>query len=110
MLRAIWSHFYKLKNVKNTLAGVFLLVKLQAKVTLLHGCSSRFLNCTNGTESRKALSSTIILGCFEMPKNDGLCKIFCGCAKYNKKFSNFFPICLNTVSLLLKNQHPQNYF
>ena len=34
-----------------------LLVKLQAKnlinVTLLHGCFSRFLNCTNGTKSRK---------------------------------------------------------
>ena len=24
------------------------------KVTLLHGCFSPFLNCTNGTESRKA--------------------------------------------------------
>ena len=24
------------------------------KVTLLHGCFSRFLNCTNGTKSRKA--------------------------------------------------------
>ena len=35
-----------------------LLVKLQAKnlinVTLLHGCFSRFLNCTNGTKSRNA--------------------------------------------------------
>ena len=25
-----------------------------AKVTLLHGCFSHFLNCTNGTKSRKA--------------------------------------------------------
>ena len=24
------------------------------KITLLHGCFSRFLNCTNGTKSRKA--------------------------------------------------------
>ena len=24
------------------------------KVALLHGCFSRFLNCTNGTKSRKA--------------------------------------------------------
>ena len=24
------------------------------KVTLLHGCFSHFLNCTNGTKSRKA--------------------------------------------------------
>ena len=35
------------------------LFKLQAsallkKKTLLHGCFSRFLNCTNGTKSRKA--------------------------------------------------------
>ena len=33
---------------------VLLLVKLQAKITLLHGCFSRFLNCTNGTKSRDA--------------------------------------------------------
>ena len=36
---------------------LLLLVKLQAsallKVTLLHGCFSRFLKCTNGTKSRK---------------------------------------------------------
>ena len=25
------------------------------KLTLLHGCFSRFLNCTNGTKSRNAL-------------------------------------------------------
>ena len=28
---AIWYHFYKVKNVKNTHGGVALLVKLQAK-------------------------------------------------------------------------------
>ena len=46
------------KNVKNTRRGVLLLVKLQAtllKLTLLHGCFSRFLHCTNGTKSRNAL-------------------------------------------------------
>ena len=53
---AIWYHLYNLKNVKNTHGGVLLLVKLQAlatllKVTLLHGCFSCFLNCTNGTKS-----------------------------------------------------------
>ena len=48
------------KNVKNTHGGVLLLIKLQAstcnfiKVTLLHGCFSRILNCANGTKSRKA--------------------------------------------------------
>ena len=46
--------------MKNILGGVLLLVKLQAKtcnfikVTLLYGCFSRFLNCTNGTKLRKA--------------------------------------------------------
>ena len=38
---------------------VSLLVKLQAfslqlKITLLHGCFSRFLNCKNGTKLRNA--------------------------------------------------------
>ena len=46
---AIWYNLYKLKNVKNIHGGVLLLVK----VTLLHGCFSGFLNCTNGTKSRK---------------------------------------------------------
>ena len=36
---AIWYHLYNLKN---------------EKLKLLHGCFSRFLNCTNGTKSRKA--------------------------------------------------------
>ena len=46
--------------MKSILGGVLLLVKLQAKtcnflkVTLLYGCFSRFLNCTNGTKLRKA--------------------------------------------------------
>ena len=58
MRYAIWYHLYNLKNVKNTHEGVLLLIKLQAKrlqlkVTLLHGCFSHFLNCTNDTKSRK---------------------------------------------------------
>ena len=57
MLCAIWYHLYNLKNAKNNQRGVIFLVKLQGpatklKVTLLHGCFSRFLNCTNGTKSR----------------------------------------------------------
>ena len=44
----IWYHSYNLKNVKNTHGGVLLLV------TLLHGCFSRFLNCTHGIKSRNA--------------------------------------------------------
>ena len=53
---------YNFKNVKNTHGIVLLLVKLQAeacnllKVTLLLGCFSRFLNCTNVTKSRKPSS------------------------------------------------------
>ena len=47
----IWYHFYNLKNGKNTHGGVLILV---FKVTLLHGCFSRFLNCRNGTKSRNA--------------------------------------------------------
>ena len=54
---AIWYHLYNLLNVKNTYGGVLLFVSLQAKsqlkVTLLHECFSRFLNCMNGTKSRK---------------------------------------------------------
>ena len=51
---------YNLKNVKNTHGGVLPLVKSESrkpatllKVTLLNGCFSRFLNCTNGTKVRK---------------------------------------------------------
>ena len=47
----IWYHLYNLKNVKNTHGGVLILVKLQAEatflnLTLLHGCFSCCLNCT----------------------------------------------------------------
>ena len=64
MVCAIWYYLYNCKNVKNPHGGVILLVKLQVsasacnfklqtvtlqKVTLHHGCFSRFLNCTNGT-------------------------------------------------------------
>ena len=45
MLCAIWYHLYNLKNV----TVIFLL-----KLTLLHGCFSCFLDCTNDTKSRKA--------------------------------------------------------
>ena len=40
---AIWYHLYNLKKPATLL-----------KLTLLHGCFSRFLNCTNGTKSRNA--------------------------------------------------------
>ena len=59
-LCAIWYVLYNLKMMKNTLGRMLPLVKLPVqpatllKVALLHGCFSRFLNCTNGTKSRKA--------------------------------------------------------
>ena len=46
--------------MKNTPEGMLLLEKLKAKptisvkVTFLHECFSRFLNCTNGTKLRQA--------------------------------------------------------
>ena len=43
----IWYHLHNFKNVKSIYGGVLPLVK----VTLLHGCFSHFLNCTNGTKS-----------------------------------------------------------
>ena len=51
----MWYHLYNLKNVENSHGGVLLLVKPTTllKVTLLHGCFSRFLNCANATKSRK---------------------------------------------------------
>ena len=64
---AIWYYLYNLKNVKNTHGGVLILVKLQTeavsatllKLTILHGCFSRFLNCTNSTKSCHAPHITI---------------------------------------------------
>ena len=63
---AVWYYSYNLKNVKNTHGGVLLLVKLQdslLKITLLHGCFSRFLNCANGIKQRNPPHlSKIIMG------------------------------------------------
>ena len=42
MLCAIWYHFYKLKNLKNTHGGVTFKPATLLKVALLHGCFSRF--------------------------------------------------------------------
>ena len=60
MFYAIRYHLHNFKKVKNTHGGVLLLVRLQVKpatllkVTLVHGCFSRFLNCTSGIKPRKA--------------------------------------------------------
>ena len=44
----IWYHLCNIKNVKNTIGGVLLLV---LEITLLHWCFLRFLNCTDYTKS-----------------------------------------------------------
>ena len=49
MRYAIWYYLYNLKRKKHPWRNATLL-----KVTLLHGCFSHFLNCTNGTKSRNA--------------------------------------------------------
>ena len=52
--------YVQFKIRENNHGGVLLLLKLQAavcdllKALLLHGCFSRFLDCTNGTKSRNA--------------------------------------------------------
>ena len=52
MLCAIWYHLCNLQNERNTHGGVFLLEPAALlKMTLLCGCFSRFLNCTNDTKS-----------------------------------------------------------
>ena len=54
ILCAIWYHLYNLKNVKKqSWRGFTLVPPTLLKVILFHGCFSRFLNCTNGTKSRK---------------------------------------------------------
>ena len=50
MLCAIWYHLCNLKNMKNTHGEHPTLLKAR----FLHVCFSHFLNCTNGTKSRKA--------------------------------------------------------
>ena len=48
-----WYHLYNLKNIKNIHGGMLQPATL-LKVSLLHGCFSRILNCINGTKSRNA--------------------------------------------------------
>ena len=54
MLCTIWYHLQYLKNVKNTHGGMLLFVPaILPKIALLNGYFSWFLNCSNGTISRK---------------------------------------------------------
>ena len=63
-------------NVKNTNGGMLLLVKL-LKVTLLHRCFYRFLNCTNDIKSHKASPIVHVLIQYFEP--------FCGQARVQVK-------------------------
>ena len=89
---AIWYHLHNLKNVKITHGGQLLGGMLPAtllKVTLLLGCFSRFLNCTNGTKSRKA-PHILKIHRFRILKVSDLeihriNQIFCWKAKYSTK-------------------------
>ena len=66
---AIWYHLYNLKNVKNTHGGVLIIVPATLlKLTLLHGCFSRFLNCTNVTKSRIASHIVKAFNCLKIIK------------------------------------------
>ena len=47
-------HLYNFKNLKNTHGGVLILAATLLKLTLLHRCFSRFLNCTNCIKLRNA--------------------------------------------------------
>ena len=61
MFCSIWYHLCNFKNVKKTCGGVLLLVTLLvSKVTLLHKCFSRFLDCTNGTKSCKTSHQNLL--------------------------------------------------
>ena len=67
MFCTICYHLHNLKNMKNrsvtfSKVAVFYLATL-LKVTLIHGCFSRFLNCANGTKSCK-MSHTYIYNNF----------------------------------------------
>ena len=52
--------------MKNNHDGLLLLVKLQAKAAFLHGSFSSFLNCRNGTKSRKTsdIEITVLIAMF----------------------------------------------
>ena len=71
---AIRYHLFNSKNVKNTHGGVLILVKPATllKLIFLHGCSSRFLNCTNGTKSRNTTHISITFLKIQLVANIGI--------------------------------------
>ena len=63
-LRTIWYHLCNLKHAKGTRGEVLFFLRFQPatllKVALLHGCFSRFLNCSNGTRSCRPRPATLL--------------------------------------------------
>ena len=90
MCCAILYHLYNLKNVNNTQGRLKPVTLLQ--ITPLHGCFSRFLNCTNGTESCKAPQMSpsqmfvgVLITTFPVTLGHGLSV----CNKKNQKIKGF---------------------
>ena len=58
MLCAIWHHLNNLKNMKTPMEECYFIGDFHGgillKLTLFHGCFSRFLNCKNDNKSGKA--------------------------------------------------------
>ena len=67
---AIWYHFYNLQNLKLQPATLL-------KLTLLHGCFSRFLSCRNGTKTRNAPQAVF------MYKDQSILQVLLVCLKRN---------------------------
>ena len=66
MLCAICYHLYNFKNVKNTHAGLLLLLT----VTLYRGCFSRSLNCANDAKSKSILCLPLLTKRFPLTKKN----------------------------------------
>ena len=89
---------------------MLILVKLQVKLTILHGCFSCFLNCTNGTKSCKAPHMLLPCEAFlEEPEGFHLKK-----EKQKKlrkvltshKFSDASNTTQKAVRMIFKGRHP----
>ena len=101
-LCAIRNNLYNLKNVKNSRGGVILSGKVTLlKLSLPHGCFSRFLNCTNGTKLRKASNIKYL---YNRPKYKEVVR-----RKNNLLFENFSEFRGNQKKLQNKNVHESKH-
>ena len=74
-------------------------------VLILHGCFSRFLNCTNGTKSRNAsymswscFTLIMVLACFDLHSSDMTWISFASYLFANNNVSSFVHlICSNEI-------------